>query len=64
MSASTLFPPRTIACAETEPVVASGVPATVKKEIAGTQAEFWVNMNPVYYPELAIRHRNGIRRIS
>lgn len=45
-------------------VLAAGVPAQVKKEIAGTQAEFWVKMNPVYYPELAIRHRNGIRRIE
>ncbi len=45
-------------------VLAAGVPAQVKKEIAGTQAEFWVKMNPIYYPALAIRHRNGIRRIE
>lgn len=45
-------------------VLAAGVPAVVKREIAGTSAEFWVTMNPVYYPELAIRHRNGIRRIE
>lgn len=45
-------------------VLAAGVPAVVKREIAGTQAEFWVNMNPVYYPELAQRHRHGIRRIE
>ena len=45
-------------------VLAAGVPAQVKKEIAGTQAEFWVKVNPVYYPELAQRHRKGIRRIQ
>jgi carbonic anhydrase/acetyltransferase-like protein (isoleucine patch superfamily) len=44
-------------------VLAAGVPATVRKDIAGTPAEFWVRMNPVYYPELARRHRAGIRRI-
>jgi carbonic anhydrase/acetyltransferase-like protein (isoleucine patch superfamily) len=45
-------------------VLAAGVPAQVRKELAGTPAEFWVKMNPVYYPELAQRHRNGIRRIE
>jgi carbonic anhydrase/acetyltransferase-like protein (isoleucine patch superfamily) len=45
-------------------VLAAGVPAQVKKEIAGTQAEFWVKMNPVYYPELAKRHVNGIEPID
>jgi carbonic anhydrase/acetyltransferase-like protein (isoleucine patch superfamily) len=45
-------------------VLAMGVPVTVKGEIAGTPAEFWVKMNPVYYPELAQRHRAGIRRIE
>jgi carbonic anhydrase/acetyltransferase-like protein (isoleucine patch superfamily) len=45
-------------------VLAAGVPAQVKKDIAGTQAEFWVRMNPVYYPELAKRHIKGIRRID
>jgi hypothetical protein len=45
-------------------VLAAGVPAQVKKEIAGTQAEFWVRMNPVYYPELAKRHIAGVRRIQ
>lgn len=44
-------------------VLAAGVPAVVKKPIAGTQAEFWVKMNPTYYPELAQRHRNGIRPV-
>lgn len=43
---------------------AAGVPAQVKGEIAGTQAEFWVDLNPVYYPELARRHIAGIRPIE
>ncbi len=41
-------------------VLAAGVPAEVKREIAGTPAEFWVQMNPVYYPALAKRHAEGI----
>lgn len=41
-------------------VLASGSPATVKKDIAGTSAEFWVQVNPVYYPEMAQRHVKGI----
>lgn len=45
-------------------VLAAGVPAVVKKPIAGTAAEFWVDMNPTYYPELAQRHVHGIRRID
>lgn len=45
-------------------MLAAGVPAQVKKPIAGTQAEMWVTMNPVYYPELARRHRVGTKRIE
>ncbi|HEX3337291.1 MAG TPA: gamma carbonic anhydrase family protein [Jatrophihabitans sp.] len=45
-------------------VLAAGVPAVVKREIAGTPAEFWIKMNPVYYPELAKRHIAGIKRID
>jgi carbonic anhydrase/acetyltransferase-like protein (isoleucine patch superfamily) len=45
-------------------VLAAGVPAQVRKELAGTAAEFWVKMNPVYYPELAKRHIAGIKPIS
>jgi carbonic anhydrase/acetyltransferase-like protein (isoleucine patch superfamily) len=45
-------------------VLAAGVPAEVKREIAGTAAEFWVQMNPVYYPELAQRHVRGITPIE
>lgn len=43
---------------------AAGVPAQVKGEVAGSPAEFWVRINPTYYPELAQRHRAGIRRIE
>jgi carbonic anhydrase/acetyltransferase-like protein (isoleucine patch superfamily) len=42
----------------------AGVPAQVKRPIAGTAAEQWVRLNPVYYPELARRHREGTRRIE
>lgn len=45
-------------------VLAAGVPAQVKRAIAGTPAEFWVTMNPTYYPELAQRHRAGIRQLD
>jgi carbonic anhydrase/acetyltransferase-like protein (isoleucine patch superfamily) len=45
-------------------VLAAGVPAEVKRDLAGTPAEFWVKMNPVYYPELAKRHIAGITRIE
>jgi carbonic anhydrase/acetyltransferase-like protein (isoleucine patch superfamily) len=45
-------------------VLAAGAPAVVKKELAGTPAEMWVQINPTYYPELAQRHRAGVRRIE
>lgn len=45
-------------------VLASGVPARVTKEIAGTGAEFWVQANPEYYPVLAQRHRVGVRPVE
>lgn len=45
-------------------VLAAGVPAEVKREIAGSQAEFWVKMNPGAYRELAKRHLIGIRPID
>jgi carbonic anhydrase/acetyltransferase-like protein (isoleucine patch superfamily) len=44
-------------------MLAAGSPAVVKKPIAGTAAEFWVQANPVYYPELAQRHIVGIKPI-
>ncbi|MGN6722852.1 MAG: gamma carbonic anhydrase family protein [Marmoricola sp.] len=45
-------------------MVASGIPARATKEIAGTSAEFWVQVNPVHYPKLAARHMKSITRIS
>ena len=42
-------------------VLAAGVPAVVKRAIAGTPAEMWVKLNPTYYPALAQRHLAGIR---
>ena len=44
-------------------VLAAGAPAVVKRALAGTAAELWVTMNPTYYPELAQRHRAGIRAL-
>jgi carbonic anhydrase/acetyltransferase-like protein (isoleucine patch superfamily) len=44
-------------------VLAAGVPATVRRPIAGTPAEMWVNLNPTYYPELARKHIAGIRPV-
>src|SRR5687768_2628762 len=38
-----------------EQVLALGSPAQVKKPIAGTAAEFWVEMNGPYYKELGER---------
>lgn len=45
-------------------VVASGIPAKVKNEIAGTSAEFWVQVNPIHYPKLAQRHLESIQQID
>jgi carbonic anhydrase/acetyltransferase-like protein (isoleucine patch superfamily) len=45
-------------------VLAAGVPAVVKRELAGTAAEWWVNLNPKYYPELAKRHIAGIKPVD
>ncbi|HJQ43262.1 MAG TPA: gamma carbonic anhydrase family protein, partial [Jatrophihabitantaceae bacterium] len=44
-------------------MLAAGSPAVVKRELAGTPAELWVQVNPTYYPELARRHRAGIVEI-
>ena len=41
-------------------VLAAGSPAVVKRAIAGTPAEFWVQMNPGAYADLAARHRVGV----
>ena len=45
-------------------VLAAGSPAVVKREIAGTPAEFWVQTNPGAYADLALRHRNGVELIG
>lgn len=45
-------------------VLAAGVPAVVKRPLAGTPAESWVKLNPTYYPALARRHVTGVRPIS
>ena len=45
-------------------VLAAGAPAVVKKPLAGTPAEFWVQVNATYYAELAQRHRKGIAPVS
>ncbi|HEY9565135.1 MAG TPA: gamma carbonic anhydrase family protein [Nocardioides sp.] len=47
-----------------EGVLAAGVPAQVKKPIAGTSAEFWVEANPPYYAELAQRHLKGVSPVD
>ncbi|MGZ8766248.1 MAG: gamma carbonic anhydrase family protein [Acidimicrobiia bacterium] len=40
--------------------LAAGVPAVVKRPVAGSPADFWVQANPSAYAELAQRHRLGI----
>ena len=45
-------------------VLAAGTPAQVKRPIAGTTAEFWVEANPPYYAELAQRHLAGLTTID
>jgi carbonic anhydrase/acetyltransferase-like protein (isoleucine patch superfamily) len=44
-------------------VLAAGVPAVVKRPLAGTPAEMWVKLNPTYYPALAQRHIASIRPV-
>lgn len=43
--------------------LAAGSPAVVKREIAGTAAEIWVDANPQAYRDLAARHRDGVRPV-
>jgi hypothetical protein len=45
-------------------VLAAGSPAVVKRELAGTPAEWWVQMNPPAYRELAQRHRTGVAPVE
>ena len=44
-------------------VLAAGSPAEVKRELAGTAAEFWVKANPGAYRDLAARHLTGIAEV-
>ena len=44
-------------------VLAAGSPAVVKRELAGTPANVWVQANPSYYAELAQRHRAGVTEV-
>ena len=46
-----------------EEVLAAGSPAVVKRPIAGTPAEFWVQTNPSAYADLAQRHRQLVRPV-
>jgi carbonic anhydrase/acetyltransferase-like protein (isoleucine patch superfamily) len=45
-------------------VLAAGSPAVVKRELAGTPAEWWVQMNPPAYADLAVRHRTGVQPVE
>ena len=45
-------------------VLAAGAPAVVKRPIDGSPAQFWVDMNPAAYAELAMRHRQGVTRLD
>jgi carbonic anhydrase/acetyltransferase-like protein (isoleucine patch superfamily) len=45
-------------------VLVAGVPAEVKRPLAGTAAERWVRVNPEAYQALARRHRAGIERLA
>lgn len=44
-------------------MLAAGVPAVVKRPIAGTPAEMWVKLNPTYYPALAQKHLAGLKPV-
>ena len=35
----------------------------VKRDLEGTPAQMWVQLNPTYYPELVERHRTGLRTL-
>ena len=45
-------------------MLAAGSPAEVKRPIEGTAAEFWVQMNPPTYAELARRHAAGVELVE
>jgi carbonic anhydrase/acetyltransferase-like protein (isoleucine patch superfamily) len=45
-------------------MLVAGSPATVKRPVAGTGAELWVQANPTAYAELAQRHRLGVEYLG
>lgn len=47
-----------------ERMLAMGAPATEKRPIDGTPAEFWVTLNPAGYQDLARRHREGVAAVD
>jgi carbonic anhydrase/acetyltransferase-like protein (isoleucine patch superfamily) len=47
-----------------EGMLVAGVPAQVKRAIAGTPSEFWIKANPGAYAELAARHRDGVNEVA
>lgn len=47
-----------------EGVLVMGLPAEVKRPLAGTRAESWVRQNPAFYQELAQRHKAGIAPVD
>lgn len=42
-------------------VLVTGAPATVKGPIVGTSAALWVDANPKFYQDLAVRYRSGLQ---
>lgn len=46
-----------------EGVMAAGSPAQEKGAIAGTPSEFWVQVNPQAYRDLAQRHLTGVEAV-
>jgi carbonic anhydrase/acetyltransferase-like protein (isoleucine patch superfamily) len=46
-----------------EGMLAVGSPAVEKGPLAGTPAEFWVQVNPQAYRDLAQRHRAGVEPV-
>lgn len=47
-----------------EGVLAAGSPAVVKRALAGTPAEIWVQTNPGAYADLARRHAAGVKQVG
>ncbi len=60
VAAGAVVPPGFVVPAGT---IAMGVPAEVKRPVAGTAAEEWVRENPKRYAWLAELHRGGVREL-